>query len=295
MADGTRSSRWRAFWARGGFWRALLMVAVYLALYLGAGKLVGALWGGPSGPADLLRSPENVFFDITAAIVVGIVLLVVLAGSLGWLGPLLGRQPALPRHWWMWIPPVVVVAFNVLRFAAVDYARYTAGTVVMVLVTGLCVGVAEELLTRGLAVRLLRLAGYRELAVAASSSLLFAAAHGVNIFSGQAPLVVGLTMLYTFFFGVAMYLTLRVTRSLVWPMLLHASTDPAGLLLSGGIDAGGGAGQHSVVAAVAANANNVVIVVGLVTIWFIRGRVTAPGAAAPDPASRDRGPRSSAS
>ena len=103
------------------------------------------------------------------------------------------------------------------------------------------------------------------------SSLIFAASHSVNIFNGQKPLTVAITVLYTFAFGVCMYLTLRVTGNLVWPILLHATTDPSGLLLVGGIDEGaapsGGLGE------IAGLANFVTIGVALVLMWFVRGRV----------------------
>jgi membrane protease YdiL (CAAX protease family) len=78
----------------------------------------------------------------------------------------------------------------------------------MVLFAGLCIGRAEEGVTRGFAVTLLRKAGYRELAVAALSSLLFAASHSVNILAGQSPIAVGLTVVSTFLFGIGRYLTL---------------------------------------------------------------------------------------
>lgn len=39
-------------------------------------------------------------------------------------------------------------------------------------------------------------------------------------------------MIYTFFFGLIMYLALRLTGRLVWPILLHATTDPSLFLFS---------------------------------------------------------------
>lgn len=167
-------SRWRAFWERGGFWRALLLVVLYLVLYL----LVGLVAG--DGFDDPLRSPLSVFVNIVAAILVGIALLTAFGISLGWLRSLFARQP-IGGIWWMWILPIVILAYNIVRFAATDYSRYSAATVAMVLFAGLCIGLAEVGLTRGFAVTLLRRGGYRELAVAALSSLLFAASHSVNI------------------------------------------------------------------------------------------------------------------
>lgn len=51
------------------------------------------------------------------------------------------------------------------------------------LFTGLCIGLAEELVTRGLTVNLLRRAGYGEKAVILLSSLIFALMHSVNALS----------------------------------------------------------------------------------------------------------------
>ncbi|MCY1693529.1 CPBP family glutamic-type intramembrane protease [Curtobacterium sp. SL109] len=56
---------------------------------------------------------------------------------------------------------------------------------------------------------------------------LFALLHGSNLFTGQALGPTLLQMVYTFFFGFCMYLALRVTRTIVAPILLHASTDPS--------------------------------------------------------------------
>jgi CAAX protease family protein len=119
-------SRWRAFWERGGFWRALLLVAIYLAFYLGAGRLIGAIAG--DGFEDPLSSATSVFVNLVAPIVVGIALLAVFGASLGWLRGLFARQP-IGGSWWMWILPAVILGYNVLRFAAADYSHFSAATV----------------------------------------------------------------------------------------------------------------------------------------------------------------------
>ncbi|WP_217184928.1 hypothetical protein [Streptomyces sp. AC495_CC817] len=65
-----------------------------------------------------------------------------------------------------------------------------------------------------------------------------------------------------------MYLTLRVTGNLIWPILLHASTDPSIFLL-------GSYPTTGAVAGIANLGNPVVVVLGLLLLIFIRGRVTA--------------------
>ncbi len=273
MFDDRKQSSWQKFWGAGGFWRALLLVAGYLALYSAATQLVNAIWGGQVDQENPLADPQSVFISLTAPIIFGIVLLFAFAWSTGTLRELFARQP-IGGGWWMWILPIVVLVYNVLRFAATDYANFTPVTVAMILFTGLCIGVAEEVLTRGFVVNMLRRSGHAELVVALLSSLLFALSHSVNIFRGQDPLTVGMTVVYTFAFGVAMYCTLRVTRNLIWPVLLHATTDPSLFLMSGGVDTVTANASANPLATIAGTANLVVIFFGFILVWFVRGRVT---------------------
>ena len=93
-------------------------------------------------------------------ILIGGVLLVLFAWSIGWLRELFGPQPIRGRGW-MWIAVAVVLLTNLFRFATLDYAEAGAPTVVAWLVAGLCIGFAEELLTRGFVVNLMRRAATR--------------------------------------------------------------------------------------------------------------------------------------
>ncbi|MEN0129188.1 MAG: type II CAAX endopeptidase family protein, partial [Brevundimonas sp.] len=268
----SRRARWVAFWSRGGLWRALLFAAGYIAFFLLASQVIAALFGDQIDTDDVFSSAGSIFWGLAAPIVLGGILLVVFVRSVGWARELFGPQPIRGRPW-MWIAPVVVLAFDVLRFAAVDYTAYTTATVVATLLLGLCIGFVEELLTRGIAVDLLRRGGYGEWAVMMLSSLLFALLHSVNVLAGIDVATVVLTVVYTFTFGVAMYLTLRVTGNIIWPMLLHALTDPSGILLSGGVDVSTDRGEVDGLAALAAAGNLVVVLMGLVLLLFVRGRV----------------------
>ena len=261
MIHHETTSGWRRFWERGGWWRSLLAVAVYLALYE-AGSLLFV---------PLLRSTDDpglaVFVGTGLPILLGGVILIAFAASVGWLRGLFARQPIRGRRW-MWIAVAAVLLFNVLRFATIDYGAAGAGVVVAWLITGLFVGFAEETLTRGLVVTLMRKGGYREVTVAAVSAALFALLHAVNLLSGQPLVPTLIQLVYTFAFGVCMYLTLRVTRNLIWPILLHASTDPSITLqtLYPAVD--------DPLTGVAGLGNIVVIVTGVVLLFFVRGRVT---------------------
>ncbi|MDF0512248.1 CPBP family intramembrane metalloprotease [Agromyces sp. H3Y2-19a] len=275
-AAETTWTPWRRFWERGGWWRSLLAVVAYYTLYQGGSFLFGPLLAGIDDPA------MAVFVGTALPIALGGVILVVFAVSLGWLRELFGPQPIRGRGW-MWIAVGVVLLFNVLRFATVDYAEAGAAMVITWLVAGLFIGFAEETLTRGFVVNLMRRHGYREISVAVVSAALFAALHAGNLLSGQSPFATLLQLVYTFAFGLCMYLALRVTGHLIWPILLHASTDPS-IFLQTAYPAEGA------LTGIAGLGNVGVIITGLVLLIFIRGRVgenaagpglVEPGAAVP--------------
>lgn len=253
-------SPWRRFWERGGWWRSLLLVVAYFAVYEGVPLLFAPLF--PAGETD---PAAQVWLFTAIPVAFGGLVLVVLAWSLGWLRELFGPQPIRGRGW-MWIAVAAVLVFNILRFATIDYAEAGAGIVVAWLVAGLFIGFAEEVLTRGFVVNLMRKGGYREISVALVSAALFAAMHAGNLLSGQALLPTMLQLVYTFCFGLCMYLTLRVTGNLIWPILLHATTDPS-IFLQLLHPADGP------LTAFAAQGNIAVVLTGLVLLIFIRGKV----------------------
>lgn len=222
MAENT--SAWTRFWNRGGLWRALLLTAVYLGLYELIGFLLGFVTEGVRGEEG---SASFVFYATALPLVITSVLLIAFAASVGWLKGLFARQ-TLPGRRWMWTALVVVLTINIAAMLSIDYDKAGLVLVFTWLFTGLFVGFVEELVTRGFVVNLMRKAGHGEIAVALASAGAFAALHLVNVFTTTQGLgVTLLQVVYTFAFGICMYLILRVTRTLIAPMLVHASTDPA--------------------------------------------------------------------
>lgn len=231
MDDAVQRQGLKGFFDKGGFWRLLVVVIAYMAIYLGASKLP-SLFGW--GKGDLLSGIPTVFAQLTFALIVGAVVLALFTGWLGWNSELYGRQ-RIYRSWWMWLGPILVLAPILMRVGGIDWGARPLSIAAFVIFSGLFVGFVEELLCRGIAVKMLRTAGHGELVVAALSSLTFALLHSANLLSGQKLATTGLQIFYTFGFGVLMYLTLRTTRYLVVAMLLHGLTDPMGILASGGI------------------------------------------------------------
>jgi len=260
-SDHASLSPWKRFWERGRWWKAVLLVVVYYVLYQLGGFLFLPLSPG--------LEPDTAAFLVVnevLPIAFGGVLVVIFALSVGWLRELFAPQPIRGRGW-MWIAVVVVLGFNILRFASLDYGAAGFELVAAWLLAGLVIGFAEEVVTRGYVVNIMRKAGHPEIAVALVSAALFAAMHSGNLLSGQSLFATAFQVLYTFAFGICMYLALRVTGNLIWPILLHASTDPSIFLLTS--HPGDGP-----LTAIAGLGNLPVIVFGLLAIIFIRGRVT---------------------
>lgn len=215
-------SAWARFWNRGAWWKAVVLAVAYLALYEAAGFLVTPLLPFASDTA----SANYILILFAIPIFLGCVILVVFGASVGWLRTLFARE-RVRGGGWMWIAIVVVLLFNILHFVSIDYGAAGFAWVAAWMLTGLFIGFAEEVLTRGYVVRIIRDSGHSEVTVALISGALFALLHSINLFTGQPLLATLIQLLYTFFFGICMYLALRVTGTIIAPILLHASTDPS--------------------------------------------------------------------
>lgn len=274
----TPSSAWQRFWDRGGWWRAFLFAVLYLAVYLGVGRLVDLLGQGPETEDAMLDSPGNVFFGLALPILVMCVLLVVFVRSVRWRRDVFGPQPVAGRPW-MWVAVVLVLIPIVLHLFGTSWSSYSPTVVLTVLFLGLCIGFAEEVLTRGVAVTMLRRAGYGEKAVMVLSSLLFALLHASNVLSGDGLATVGATVVFAFGFGTMMYLSMRVTGSIVPAILLHAATDPTTFLATGGVGAQGVSAGAESLNALAGTFNVVILVAAVVAIFLVSGRAETRTAA----------------
>ncbi|MGH1565353.1 CPBP family intramembrane glutamic endopeptidase [Mumia sp. DW29H23] len=278
MSDST--ARADGFWDRATTAKAVLIVVAYLVYYVLVGQIVGWLFGDAIGD-DPLDSATGILLALVVPIAIGAVTLVVFAARLGWLRQIFGRQPVAGRGW-MWIGPALVVAAIVGHVGSADWDAWGVDQIVTLALAGVCIGVAEELVTRGLAVKVLRDAGHSERYVVIVSSLLFALMHTANLISGMEVATVLFTLVYTFAFGTCMYLAMRVTGTIWAAIVLHACTDPTTILSVGGIDEGVG-GQDGAFAGLALAATVGLIVFGFIAVLFVKGRAGVAPAAEPAP------------
>jgi CAAX protease family protein len=258
------------FWDRATTWKAFLLVVVYLVFYLAVGRLIGLVFADQIDTDDLLSSAASILLGIALGIAVGGVALVVFAGRLGWLPAIFGRQPVRTQSW-MWIGPVLVLVAIVAHSLGIDWGSWSGTQLAAMAVVGVCVGFTEELATRGLVVKILRDAGHAERYVAGVSSLVFALMHTTNLISGMSVEVVAGTVVYTFGFGMCMYLAMRLTGTIWTAIVLHGLTDPTTFLATGGIDKSV-TDSASGATTVATLATVLIIIFGVVAVFLVRGR-----------------------
>ena len=252
----------------------MLAAAVYLAFYVSLSFPISAWFGQYVDAENILATPASIFIGLALPILIGAIVLLCFIGSLGWFREIFGRQPIAGR-WWMWIAVALLVIPIGLRVAATNWSEYSVGVILTMLATGLCIGIAEELITRGIAVNLLRRAGHGERTVMVLSSLIFALMHTVNAFT-QPLMGVAITVAYTFGMGVMLYLVLRVTGNIIWPILLHAATDPTTFLATGGLDAAGATSGSESLISLAGVFNYVYFAVAIVAIFLVKGKALLP-------------------
>lgn len=262
----------RGFLNKGGVWRFIAFMIFYLIIYVGVGQITGRVLRDIA-EQPLLSSVTTVFVQLTLGLIVGAAILIATITYMGWTKELFARQP-IYRSWWMWLGPAIVATPIVLRLLGIDWGFNALPVVVLVMATGLLIGFVEELMYRGIGVKMLRDGGHGEFAVAALTSLLFALSHSVNLLSGQSIKSVGPTVIYTISFGVLMYLTMRSVGFLVAAIILHGLTDPTTILATGGIDEITAAGSDNILLTVAGGFTFVLILAGLVLLAFVRGRVS---------------------
>jgi membrane protease YdiL (CAAX protease family) len=269
MTEKARNG-WQRFWDKGGWWRPFLLAVVYLVVFNLISLGTSTLFAEFIDAQNPTGSASSVLFALVLPILLSGILLFLFVVSLGWAREIFGRQPGRGAGW-MWIAVAIVVIPIVLRIFATDWSSYTVDTVLATLLLGLCIGFAEELISRGVAVDLLRRGGFGERAVMLLSSAVFALLHATNLLSGQPLLNVGITVVYAFGFGVMMYLVLRATGSIIWPMLLHAATDPTTILATGGVDTHGANAGTEGILAVAGVFNYLYLIFAIVAIFLVKG------------------------
>ena len=203
------------------------MVVVYLALVQGLQYLMTR---GLDADYGEFPDTETLLRGLVLPVGASVVFVWGAVALLRWWRPVVHDDR--PTRRWVWVAPIMMI---VTIAAGTNYGglsdRGLAYTLTF-LFGGLCVGAAEEGMFRGIGIVTLRKSGFTEAKVALWSCLVFGAAHATNIFSEgpSALLQVVVTIIAGYFF----YLTRRVSKGILLPILIHGLWDFG--LLSGALD-----------------------------------------------------------
>lgn len=166
---------------------------------------------------------STVLKGIVVPVAIGAVFLAATTSVLGWWGPALREDLRGPR--WLWAVPVLMLLPGVGFLLGGAGAADRSATFLLSLGVGcLLVGFSEEMLTRGTGLVGLR-GGFGEALSWFFSCLLFGLIHALNAFFGQSVGTTVQQILMAFLAGSVLYVTRRVSGTLVACMLLHAWID----------------------------------------------------------------------
>lgn len=205
----------------------LALVVVYLALVQGVGALATR-----NLEADYGEFPDTETLLRGLVLPVGLSVLFVwgAVAVLGWWRPVVHDDR--PTRRWVWVVPVLML---LTILAGTNYGgladRGVAYTLTF-LFGALCVGAAEEGMFRGIGIVTLRQNGFTEGKVALWSCVVFGLAHATNIFT-EGPTAL-LQVLVTVIAGYFFYLTRRVSKGILVPVVIHGLWDFG--LLSGALN-----------------------------------------------------------
>ena len=202
----------------------IVIFVVYAAIFS-----VGFLASGVDYDA-VGDTTSNVMKAIVLPVGVGALVLLLVTYFLGWWRPVFRDEDRAPR-WTLLIPAFMAVAVLAGLFTA-DWGGRESSFIVWLLVGTLFVGIAEEVLTRGLLLTAFR-GGMGEVGVWFWTSLVFGLLHSLNILFGQSVGATILQVAFAFVLGSVLYACRRATGLLVIPIVLHALWDFTTFMSSG--------------------------------------------------------------
>jgi membrane protease YdiL (CAAX protease family) len=143
-----------------------------------------------------------------------------------WLRPIFAKQPvtALPQS--LWLLPVCWFGLCVIRFVSSHWASFDFSYLAILAIAMVMVGFNEELLFRGiLAYGTRGSGGWSEARAMLVSALGFGLFHLPNLLVGQALTPTLIQVTYAFFMGITLYVSMRLSRSILLPVAMHALWD----------------------------------------------------------------------
>lgn len=193
------------------------VVVVYLVIIQGLGIVL------TQGNAEYATFPdtEAVLRAMTVPVGVSVLFVVAVVSVLRWWPRIIHDDHAVRS--WVWIVPALLLLGAVLAADYENLGNIPSSLLITLAGSSLLVGIGEELMFRGVTVQTLRDQGMTEGRVGLWSSLIFGGAHLTNIIT-EGPSALGQVLMVSVT-GYFLYLTYRVSGTIIVPILLHALWD----------------------------------------------------------------------
>jgi hypothetical protein len=200
--------------------RALGMLLPTFVLLPLVGWLVGVDYDA------IADNTSNVLRGIVPAVGLSLAWGVFIAWRAGWLRSIFAKQPASSLPKLFWLIPACWFGMCLVRLAVSPWPSFDATYIGVLAFAMILVGFNEELLFRGILAHGARGPGpWSEARAMLVSSLGFGLFHLPNVLGGQA---IGPTLIqvgYAFFMGIALFVSMRISRSIRLPVAMHALWD----------------------------------------------------------------------
>ena len=168
----------------------------------------------------------NLLHGVVPMVAISLVWGLLMAWRSGWLKPIFAQQPPSAFPKFFWLIPACWIGMCLIRVVASPWPSFDATYIMVLAVAMIMVGFNEELLFRGIVAYGARGPGpWSEARTMLVSSLGFGLFHLPNVLVGQA---LGPTLIqvgYAFFMGIALFVSMRIARSILLPVALHALWD----------------------------------------------------------------------
>jgi membrane protease YdiL (CAAX protease family) len=215
MDSDQNSSRYRV----EPSWKvALAVVIAYMAVIMGIAQSLG------SDYTTIVDSAHNAYIGAVIPLAAGGALLTIFLIWARW-DWVWGDPGKLPMTKLLWAPPVIVVLGIVVRTTGVEWDRLPNDLIFAIVLAGILVGYAEELLFRGIVLRSLRTDGRSEAHAAIFTTIGFGLMHLLNIVGGAPVIGTFGQVALAAISGFAFYLIRRGTSLIIYAMIGHGLWD----------------------------------------------------------------------
>lgn len=197
---------------------------ITVGLAIGYMAIVAITWAVVGLDYDTVGdSTGNILKGIVLPVALASVFLAVATSYLGWWQPAIHEELRAPT--WLWAVPVLMVLPGLGSLLGGFGPADRGASYLLALGVGtLLVGFGEEMLTRGTGLVGLR-GGFGEALSWFFSCLLFGLVHALNLFFGQSLGSTVQQIVIAFVAGSVLYITRRVSGTLIVCMVLHAWID----------------------------------------------------------------------